>query len=50
MRRINKEFIPVALKAGMVNNPPRGMEGQLYAEIPIRDVVGIGSRPMGRSL
>ncbi len=31
--RINQEFIPVALKAGLVNNPPSGIEGDLYAEI-----------------
>lgn len=31
--RINKEFIPVALKAALVNNPPHGVEGGLYAEI-----------------
>jgi hypothetical protein len=33
VRRVNKEFIPVALKAAMVNFPPRGIEGELYAEI-----------------
>lgn len=33
MRRVNEEFIPVALKAGLVNNPPKGVEGDLYAEI-----------------
>ena len=33
VRRVNEEFIPVALKARMVNNPPRGIEGNLYAEI-----------------
>ncbi|MEM7235411.1 MAG: hypothetical protein AAF517_24780 [Planctomycetota bacterium] len=33
IRVINKHFIPVALKAGNVNNPPAGLEGQLYAEI-----------------
>ena len=33
VRRINKQFIPVALKAAMINNPPRGIEGALYAEI-----------------
>ena len=33
VRRINEEFIPVALKAALVNNPPRGVEGELYAEI-----------------
>lgn len=31
--RINQHFIPVALKAGQVNNPPPGIEGDLYAEI-----------------
>jgi len=33
VRRINAQFIPVALKAGLVNNPPAGLEGTLYAEI-----------------
>ena len=33
VRRVNEEFIPVALKAAMVNNPPSGIEGDLYAEI-----------------
>jgi hypothetical protein len=33
VRRVNAEFIPVALKAAMVNNPPSGIEGDLYAEI-----------------
>ncbi len=33
VRRVNEEFIPVALKAGLVNNPPRGIEGELYTEI-----------------
>ncbi len=33
VRRINEQFIPVALKAAHVNNPPSGIEGRLYAEI-----------------
>lgn len=33
IRRINAEFIPVALKAALVNNPPAGVEGELYAEL-----------------
>jgi hypothetical protein len=33
IRRVNAEFIPVALKAGQVNNPPDGDEGRLYREI-----------------
>ncbi len=33
VRRVNKEFIPVALKAAMVNSPPEGTEGKLLAEI-----------------
>jgi hypothetical protein len=33
VHRVNREFIPVALKAGLVNNPPSGGEGDLYAEI-----------------
>jgi hypothetical protein len=33
IRRINADFIPVALKAALVNKPPPGPEGRLYAEI-----------------
>ncbi|MDA1053589.1 MAG: hypothetical protein O3C40_24340 [Planctomycetota bacterium] len=33
VRRVNEEFIPVALKAAHVNHPPSGVEGELYAEI-----------------
>lgn len=33
VRRIKADFIPVALKAGLVNNPPPGIEGKLYSEI-----------------
>ena len=33
VRRVNRDFIPVALKAGLVNNPPPGVEGLLYREI-----------------
>jgi hypothetical protein len=33
IRRVNADFIPVALKAGLVNNPPSGDEGALYREI-----------------
>jgi hypothetical protein len=33
VRRVNRDFIPVALKAGLVNNPPSGIEGLLYREI-----------------
>ena len=33
VRSIKANFIPVALKAGLVNNPPRGKEGELYREI-----------------
>ena len=33
MRRINDQFVPVALKAALVNNPPAGMEGAFLAEI-----------------
>lgn len=32
-QRVNDEFVPVALKAAMINNPPPGVEGELYAEI-----------------
>ncbi|MBG89934.1 MAG: hypothetical protein CMO80_23970 [Verrucomicrobiales bacterium] len=33
VRIIQRDFIPVALKAALVNNPPSGPEGRLYAEI-----------------
>ena len=33
VRRVNEAFIPVALKAALVNNPPPGVEGAVYAEI-----------------
>jgi len=33
IRRVNADFVPVALKAGLVNNPPDDEEGQLYREI-----------------
>jgi len=33
VRRIQTDFVPVALKAGLVNNPPVGPEGLLYREI-----------------
>ena len=31
--RVNADFVPVALKAGLVNNPPYDEEGRLYREI-----------------
>src|SRR2546422_4139488 len=33
MRRVNAEFVPVALKAALVNNPTGDEEGRLYREI-----------------
>ena len=33
IRRVNADFVPVALKAGLVNNPPDDDEGRLYREI-----------------
>jgi len=33
VRRINTQFVPVALKAALVNNPPDGIEGAFIAEI-----------------
>ena len=33
IRRINADFVPVALKAGLINNPPSGEEGRLYRQI-----------------
>jgi hypothetical protein len=33
IRRVNADFVPVALKAGLVNSPPDNEEGRLYREI-----------------
>jgi hypothetical protein len=33
IKRVNADFIPVALKAGLVNNPPDNEEGLFYREI-----------------
>ncbi len=33
IRRVNADFVPVALKAALVNQPPDGEEGLLYREI-----------------
>jgi hypothetical protein len=33
IKRVNADFVPVALKAGLVNNPPNDEEGRLYREI-----------------
>jgi hypothetical protein len=33
IKRVNADFVPVALKAGLVNNPPDDEEGRLYREI-----------------
>jgi hypothetical protein len=33
IRRVNADFVPVALKAGLVNYPPDDDEGRLYREI-----------------
>ncbi len=33
VRRVNADFVPVALKAALVNNPPGDEEGRLYREI-----------------
>lgn len=33
IRRVNADFVPVALKAGLLNNPTDDEEGQLYREI-----------------
>ena len=33
IRRVNADFVPVALKAGLINNPPDNDEGRLYREI-----------------
>ena len=33
IRQVNADFVPVALKAGLINNPPDNDEGRLYREI-----------------
>jgi hypothetical protein len=33
IRRVNADFVPVALKAGLVDHPPDNGEGRLYREI-----------------
>lgn len=33
IRRVNQDFVPVSLKAGLVNHPPDNEEGRLYREI-----------------
>ena len=33
IRRVNADFVPVALKAGLVDRPPSNGEGRLYREI-----------------
>ena len=33
IRRVNADFVPVALKAGLVDHPPDNAEGRLYGEI-----------------
>ena len=33
IRRVKREFVPVALKAALVNNPPPGLEGRFLREI-----------------
>ncbi len=53
VRRANTEFVPVALKAGLVNNPPDGPEGLLYRELarsmPAPQGIGVAN-PAGKVL
>ncbi len=42
IERIQQDFIPVALKAQSVNNPPQGVEGALLAEISRSKVAAQG--------
>ncbi len=42
IRRVNADFVPVALKAGLVNNPPDDEEGRLYREIGRSKIVPQG--------
>ena len=49
IRRINADFVPVALKAALVNRPPDDEEGLLYREIeaellPLCRDQGVGER------
>jgi hypothetical protein len=42
IKRVNADFVPVALKAGLVNNPPDDEEGRLYREIGRSKIVPQG--------
>ena len=42
IHRVNADFVPVALKAGLVNNPPDNDEGRLYREIGRSKIVPQG--------
>ena len=42
IRRVNADFVPVALKAGLVNNPPDDEEGRLCREIGRSKIVPQG--------
>jgi hypothetical protein len=42
IRRVNADFVPVALKAGLVNYPPDNDEGRLYREIGRSKIVPQG--------
>jgi hypothetical protein len=42
IRRVHADFVPVALKAGLVNNPPDDTEGRLYREIVRSKIVPQG--------
>ncbi len=42
IRRVNADFVPVALKAGLVHNPPDNDEGRLYREIGRSKIVPQG--------
>jgi len=42
IRRVNADFVPVAVKAGLMNNPTDDEEGQLYREIGRSKIVPQG--------
>ena len=42
IKRVNADFIPVALKAALVNQPPDDEEGLLYIEGRVDDQLNVG--------
>ena len=42
IRRVNADFVPVDLKAALVNNPPNDEEGRMYREIGLSKMITQG--------